>query len=315
MSAKNEITIYDIAEALSVSPSTVSRALTNGVSVHRETREKVLAKARDLGYRQNIFASNLRSQRTHLLGIVLPHINDPETANIVAQVELIAKQAGYDVIVSQSLNDPDIHLINIESLRNKRVDGLLVLPADFFTPVSQPGEMTGLRIPSVFLEAWLPFKRGERADALQHGAYMLTTHLISKGCRRVAYVATKPNHAESHEVFLGYRRALEAHSMVGDISFEGGAHFDQAMRKCGDLLMNEATPDGFIFFDEAVTAFSVPSLKENQLYIHGKKIEFINHLSEEDFYPLPTMRNEVEAAKVVANMLFTMLRQTDHIYS
>lgn len=313
MSAKNEVTIYDIAEALSVSPSTVSRALTNGVSVHRATREKVLAKARDLGYRQNIFASNLRTQRTNLLGVLVPHINDPETANILGQVEMIAKQSGYDVIISQSLNDPDIHHVSIESLRNKRVDGLLVLPADFFTPVSQPVEMTEIRIPSVFLEGWLPFDRNERHDMLQRGTYELTSHLIDKGCRRLAFVATRPGQAASQEALLGYRRALEENNITNDIPAGGAAHFDQAMRKCGELI-KDVSPDGFIFVDETVTAFSIPQVKESHSYIHGKKIEFISDLKEEHVHLRGTSRHEIEAGKVVTNMLFTLIRQVDYLF-
>ncbi len=305
MSAKNEVTIYDIAEALSVSPSTVSRALTNGISVHTETREKVRAKARDLGYRQNVFASNLRTQRTNILGIIVPHINEPKTSNIVSQIELVAKQSAYDVIVSQALNDPDIHSTNVNSLSHKRVDGLLVLPADFFTPVSQPIEMTELKIPAVFLEAWLPFTRNERPDALQSATYDLTKHLLEKGCRRVAYVAVKPNEAASNEAFRGYCNALEAKQMTDDILLGSGAHFEQAIRKCSDLLSTDAAPDGFIFLSETVTAFSVPSLKENHSYIHGKKIELTNHIDHDSSARSQT---EMEAGKAVASMLFALIR-------
>jgi LacI family transcriptional regulator len=284
----------------------------SGVSVHRETREKVLAKARDLGYRQNIFASNLRTQRTNLLGIVVSHLNDRETANIVSQVELIAREVGYDVIVSQSLNDPDIHQNIIEGLANKRVDALLVLPADFSTSVSRPVEMTELRIPSLFLEGWLA-KRDEEPKKLKHAAYTFTKHLISKGCRRIAYIATRPNNA-SNEVLQGCRQALVEDELSSEISLAGGAHFEQAMRKCVDLLTTEAVPDGFIFLDETVTAFSIPSLRENRRYTHGKRIELSDQIGEENFQKSSTRRNEIEAARVVANMLFTIVRQGDHIF-
>jgi LacI family transcriptional regulator len=307
MSAKNEVTIYDIAEALSVSPSTVSRALTSGVSVHSETREKVRAKARDLGYRQNVFASNLRTQRTNILGMIVPHINEPKTSNIVSQVELVAKQSNYDIIVSQSLNDPEIHSTNLDSLSHKRVDGLLVLPADFFTPLSQPVEMTELRVPSVFLEAWLPFTRSENPQALQTATQHLTTHLIEKGCRHIAYVAVRPNEAASTEAFKGYCNALEAKDMTNDILLASAAHFEQAIRKCSDLISAESAPDGFIFLNETVTAFSVPSLEDNRSYVHGKKFDLSGHVKSDDARA-ETFHNEQEAGKVVASVLFTLMR-------
>lgn len=307
MSAKNEITIYDIAEALSVSPSTVSRALTNGISVHSETREKVRAKARDLGYRQNVFASNLRTQRTNILGMIVPHINEPKTSNIVSQVELVAKQSNYDIIVSQSLNDPEIHSANLNSLSHKRVDGLLVLPADFFTPVSQPVEITELKVPSVFLEAWLPFTRSEKPEALLAATQYLTTHLIETGCRRIAYVAVKPNEAASNEAYKGYCNALEAKDLTSDILVGSAAHFEQAIRKCSDLISAESAPDGFIFLNETVTAFSVPSLKDNRSYIHGKKFDLSAHVKTDDVRS-ETFHNELQAGKIVASVLFTLMR-------
>jgi LacI family transcriptional regulator len=308
MSAKNEITIYDIAGALSLSPSTVSRALTSTGSVHKKTREKVIAKARDLGYRQNIFASNLRTQRTRLLGVVVPNINDTSIGNAVAQVEVNARRAGYDVIISQSLNDPEIHFSTIDRLCTKRVDGLIVFPADFITPVGQVA-VTELKIPTVFLEAWFPFARhGKRHLDLHTAAYQLTTHLFEKGCKRVGYITTKPKDAASKEIYEGYRKALEDRECSDDLAAGGGPYFEQAARKCVDLLTAPVAADAIIFVDDILTAFSIPSLKESHSYLHGKKLNISAYPCSGKYELLAKERNDAEAGKIVMNVLMQLMR-------
>jgi LacI family transcriptional regulator len=308
MSAKNEVTIYDIAGALSLSPSTVSRALTSAGSVHKKTREKVIAKARDLGYRQNIFASNLRTQRTRLLGVVVPHINDAAIGNAIAQVEVNARRAGYDVIISQSLNDPEIHLATIDRLYTKRVDGLIVFPADFKATVGQT-QVNERKIPTVFLEAWFPFAPHHKRDVdLQNAAYRLTTHFFEKGCKRVGYITTKPNAVASKELYEGYRKALEERECIDGIALCGAAYFEQAARKCVDLLAAPVAADAFIFFDETLTAFSIPSLKASHTYLHRKTLDVSAYPGNGKYDHLAKERSDAEAGKIVINVLMQLLQ-------
>lgn len=67
-----EITIYDIAKSLEISPTTVSRALNNHTAVNEQTKQRIFRAAKEMGYRSNIFASNLRSKRTNNIGVIVP---------------------------------------------------------------------------------------------------------------------------------------------------------------------------------------------------------------------------------------------------
>src|SRR5688500_20321193 len=75
MSTHKDITIYDIAEALNLSPATISRGLKEHPSIRKDTRKKILEKAKEMGYRQNFFASNLRRNRTNTIGVIVPRLN------------------------------------------------------------------------------------------------------------------------------------------------------------------------------------------------------------------------------------------------
>jgi LacI family transcriptional regulator len=110
----SEVTIYDIAKALELSPSTISRALSGGTLVRKDTLTKVLEKARDLGYRHNFFASNLRSNRTHFIGAIVPRLNTLFVSNILSGAEIVTSRLNYSLFVSQSMDNPDQHMANIQ---------------------------------------------------------------------------------------------------------------------------------------------------------------------------------------------------------
>jgi len=87
MKSKKEITIYDIAEQLSISAATVSRALQNSAYVNEKTRQKVITTAKKLGYRYNTFARNLRMKSTNTIGFLVPKLNSNFINSVLAGVE------------------------------------------------------------------------------------------------------------------------------------------------------------------------------------------------------------------------------------
>src|SRR5688572_17495698 len=121
-----EITIYDIAEALSLSPATISRGLKDHPAIRKDTRKRILDKAREMGYQQNMFASNLRRSRTNTIGVIVPRLNSYFMSVVIAGMEKVANAAGYNLIISQSAESVKKEETNVRTLYNSRVDGLLV---------------------------------------------------------------------------------------------------------------------------------------------------------------------------------------------
>jgi LacI family transcriptional regulator len=102
MDSTKEITIYDIARILNLSASTVSRGLKDHPAIHKDTKSKILQTARELGYQHNTFASNLRQKKTNTLGVIVPRLNSYFMSTIIAGIERIVNEAGYNLIISQS---------------------------------------------------------------------------------------------------------------------------------------------------------------------------------------------------------------------
>lgn len=93
-----EVTIYDIARETGVSPATVSRALKNNPAISDKVKRKIKEKAESMGYRTNTFASNLRTKRTDTLGIIVPRLDSNFMSTVLAGIEKVANENGYNLI-------------------------------------------------------------------------------------------------------------------------------------------------------------------------------------------------------------------------
>src|SRR5205085_3471449 len=103
MAPKKEITIYDLAQKLNISPTTVSRGLKDHPAINKATKKKILDLASKIGYRSNHFARNLRQQKTNTIGVIVPRLNSNFMSTVIAGMENVATKAGYNLIISQSL--------------------------------------------------------------------------------------------------------------------------------------------------------------------------------------------------------------------
>src|SRR5659263_123487 len=107
-----QATIKNIASELKISASTVSRALNDHPDIHEETKKLVNSIAKELGYRPNIIARNLKSSKSNQIGVIVPEIRHDFFANALSGIEEVAYQKGYTVILAQSNEDKDREEIN-----------------------------------------------------------------------------------------------------------------------------------------------------------------------------------------------------------
>src|SRR3982751_1226657 len=102
MKQKPDVTIYDIAQKLSLSSATVSRALRDNPVINKKTRALVKQAAQQLGYRHNPFASNLRNQKTNTIGVMVHELRSNFITSVLAGIEKVTSEAGYDLIIAHS---------------------------------------------------------------------------------------------------------------------------------------------------------------------------------------------------------------------
>jgi LacI family transcriptional regulator len=210
----NNITIHDLAKALNIDASTVSRALNDSPRVTQLTKTKILAKANELGYQRNVIASNFRKSKTNIIGVIVPRISRHFFSSAIAGIEETAFEAGYNVIICQSLEALDRERNLIRSMVANRVAGVLLSVS---METTNYDHLLGLKkngIPVLFFDRHceIPGNSNVLIDDFQSG-FDATEHLISNGCKIIAYFSG-PGELKIYQNRLrGYRAALQKHNI------------------------------------------------------------------------------------------------------
>jgi DNA-binding LacI/PurR family transcriptional regulator len=204
--------LNDIARALGVSASTVSRALKDHPDISIATREKIKAFAEKVNYRPNALALSLKLQTSNTIGIVIPEIVHHFFSSIISGIEDIAYNKGYRVMICQSNEDFRREEINVQALLDHRVDGLLVCISKTTSNFEHLKSVYRSQVPMVFLDRVCTEIETDRVTTDDfNGARMITAHLIECGCRRILHLGTKPQLLIGQDRQQGYIQALRDH--------------------------------------------------------------------------------------------------------
>ena len=127
MKPKKDVTIYDIAQKLSLSSATVSRALKDHPAIAKHTKRRIQDAALELGYRHNNFASSLRKQKSNTIGIILHELNSNFITSVLAGIERVTTEAGYDLIIA---GDNDLSSVGQAKAKEAAIaiDGKVLIP-------------------------------------------------------------------------------------------------------------------------------------------------------------------------------------------
>ncbi len=203
------ITLQDIAKALNISASTVSRALTDSYQIGAKTKEKVLAYAKEHHYVPNRMARGLKEGRSRSIGVIVCNIDNSFVAQTVDGIDKFYTALGYHIIIMQSKESYEQEKSCIDLLYGAGIDGLLISPSYQTTDFSYLKELQSAGLPVVLFDR-LSDEIDTHKVASDHfkGAYDATQHLIKNGYKTIAHINsdTKLNMATAR--FEGYKKAL-----------------------------------------------------------------------------------------------------------
>jgi LacI family transcriptional regulator len=265
MESNKDVTIYDIARVLNLSPATVSRGLKDHPAINVKTRKKIMDMAREMGYRSNNFASNLRRQKTNTIGIIVHELKSQFISSVLAGIEKVTAGSGYDLIIGHSSETYSKEVANAHNLFHKRVDGLIASLAfdtkdlTHFTPFVQKN------IPIVFFDRVEEVPYGTRViiDNVKAG-YEATAHLAQKGCRRIAHLTANLGRNVYAGRLKGYHQALKDHHLPFDPSLLLVNDLSEAaaIRSAREILEMDQRPDGIFITNDFCAAVFQQALKE-----------------------------------------------------
>lgn len=259
-----DITIYDIAKGVGVSPTTVSRALNDHPAVNKKTKQRIYEIATQMGYRSNMFASNLRRQRTNTIGVIVPILNSSFQSSVMAGMEKVATEAGYNLIISQSMGTAEKEVANAKTMFNSRVDGLLVSLAhdteniDHFEPFFKKG------IPVLYYDRVAEHKQSTSIiiDNVQ-AAYKATTHLIEQGCKNIVHISGNLKINVYANRLKGYRYALIDHNLPfkESLVITNSLTEEDGIKAAGQILKMKPRPDGVFVSNDFCAVNCMKALK------------------------------------------------------
>ncbi|WP_425392114.1 LacI family DNA-binding transcriptional regulator [Ekhidna sp.] len=201
-------TIKDIARELGISPSTVSRALKDHFEISEETKKAVRRVAEELNYQPNSLALSLRYSKSNTIGVIVPEIVHFFFSTVISGIEDIAQSKGYNVIITQSNESVAREMMNIQTLFNNRVDGVLVSLSKESFDYSHFEVMMQKGLPIVFFDRVADTLKTSKVtvDDFQ-GGYQATEHLIKQGYKKIAHLAGPQNLDITNERLNGYKQA------------------------------------------------------------------------------------------------------------
>lgn len=270
MSKGNNITIHDIAKALNISASTVSRALNDNSRISEKTKKAVKKMAEKLSYQPNAIASNLRTNCTKTIGVIIPRINRHFFSSAITGIEDLARKQGYSVIICQS-NDQQIRETDcINTLFASRVDGVIASVAINSDNQDNYKIFTSRNIPLVFFD-----RISDELDTNMvlvddfKGGFIATQHLLSKGCNKIAHLGG-PLHLNIYINRLqGYLKALRMQNIPVTDSFiiHSNLSKEDGYKFAEEIFSQEIKPDAVFTANDTSALGVIQYCKDNDIKI------------------------------------------------
>jgi LacI family transcriptional regulator len=288
-------TIKDIAKALNLSTSTVSRALRGSYEISAETKKQVLEYAEKINYRPNPIALSLKERRSRAIGVVVSEIANNFFSQAINGIESIAYNKGYHVIITQSHESQDRERVNVEHLAARGVDGLLISLSSESVDISYLKEMHEKGLPIVFFDRVTEEIETHTVTANNYlGAFHATEHLIYEGYKRIAHVTGSTYLSITKERLDGYKDALEKHGIPFNESLvkyctHGGMIITEVEDALAALFKSKTKPDAIFAAGDRLTLTCYGLVKERKLKKEAGFIGFSNTVVGDLFSPALTV--------------------------
>lgn len=259
------VTIKDIARYLTISVSTVSRALTDDKNIRRETKEKVLEAAKTLGYKPNPVATNLKYGHTNTVGVIIPEVVTPFASQVMNGIQSVLHAKGVKVIIAESSEKPDKEKDNLQLMERFMVDGIIINLCSYKKNKDEYLRLQQVGMPMVFY------------DRIPHGldvsqvivddyikSFFLIERLIRSGYKKIAHIQGPDDIYNSIERAKGYKDALSKFKIPyeEDLLVKAGMTFEDGARAADALMSKDISFDAVFAFTDILAIGAMNRLRE-----------------------------------------------------
>jgi DNA-binding LacI/PurR family transcriptional regulator len=311
------VTIKDIAKALGLSTSTVSRALRDSYEISPETKKLVIEYAAKINYHPNPIALSLKERRSRSIGVIVSEIANSFFSQTINGIESIAYNNGYNVIIAQSRESFDREMLNLQYLTSRSIDGLIISVSTETRDFSLLEELHQRGMPIVFFDRVVSEIETHKVIVDNYkGAYDATIHLAECGYKRIAAVANSDQLSITRERLAGYQAALKERGIEVDEALikyckHGGMIVSEVEEAVDELLKESPKPDALLALADKLTTGCLRILKAKKLNVPDDMglIGFSNtDLTELLDPPLSVIKQPAfEMGEVATNLLLQLI--------
>ncbi|MGL5683774.1 MAG: LacI family DNA-binding transcriptional regulator [Marinifilaceae bacterium] len=303
--------IYDIAKALNISASTVSRALQDHPSISVERKVMIRAKAKELNYRPNLVAVNLKTGRTNTIAVIVPNINRNFFASVIEGVEEEAYNRNFDVLICQTkdIKNRETHILS--SLGLGKVDGIVASVALPDSDLAAYEEWVSMQMPLVFFDRSSldsPMVGSVKLDDYK-GAYNAVKHLLLQGNKRIFHFAGPQETSIWRNRFRGYRDAMEdaGIKIEEDWIYVGQTDKESGIEMTKEMLAKTRIPDAIFCAGDYAALGAILELKSRG-YEVPEQISIVGFADEPmDEYVNPTITSVNQSPYRMGHLAAKML--------
>lgn len=279
MKNKKYITIKDISKEVGVSINTVSRALNDKPDISEKTKEKILQKAKEMGYVKNTFASMLKTQKSKIIGVIIPDSSNPFFSEVFKGIEEEARLNNYQTMIINTEGKYSSEEKAISTLIERRVDGILLFPMQ--NNYEDIEKLITEKYPLVLVgrgvENW-------NVDEIYNneikGGYLATEHLIKKGCQRILMISAEEFNTAAKNRENGYIKALNDYNfkykkIININKIHEGLYIEEGEKIIQDVIKKEKI-DGVFCYNDLIAYGAIKKLIENEINV-PKKIKVVGY--------------------------------------
>lgn len=310
-------TLKDIAKALNLSTSTVSRALRDSYEISAKTKERVIEYAKKIHYHPNPAALGLKERRTRSIGVIVSEIANTFFSEAINGMESIAYDKGYNVIITQSHESYQREVDNVQYLVSRSIDGLLISLSAETSNVEHIRKYHDKGLPVVFFDRVSDEIATHKVTADNfRGAYDVVQHLIDVGYRRIAQLTNVSHLSITKERLQGFKKALKDNGLSVPSSYvqhcpHGGLLENEVDKAIDNLLSLEEKPEVIFAAGGKLSTGCLRLLKARGIRV-PEDIAMVGFSNSEvmDLLnpPLTTVRQPAfEMGRAATEMLFNLL--------
>ncbi|UXX77864.1 LacI family transcriptional regulator [Reichenbachiella carrageenanivorans] len=310
------VTIKDVARKLGVSISSVSRAFNDKYDIKPETKARILSVADELGYRPNPIAKKLIKQQSLNIGIIVPEFINDFYARVIIGVQQVLIAKGYQVLIMQSDENPDLERNNTKTLLDNFVDGLIVCPINEHDNILYFKKQISQGVPIVFLGRISAGFIGSKIifDDYKWSLFA-TEHLINQGYQTIYHLSGDPQFSVSKKRKAGFLKAMEKHK-IPESNYKiiaAGLTAEAGELATTQLIQKEDVPEALFCINDPVALGAMKALRTYHINI-PQDIAIVG-CTETPMAPLaypPLTSITQPAVEMGASAAELLLRQIEH---